>query len=209
MKENKLLQEQRPDYRFIGGGNGQPATVGEIIDALSGLPRDAVIDNPSRYVLSVYSNDEFNNSQPKYSNNPNCDFANTMAEHVILNYGGINTPKDYENLYCEFIDSEYSDDNTAMTRVDKRGPVNYFPDNYQATFPVPMRYAIDIQRKNNTNFIKTMLEIDRQAIEQKAMIDMEAANKKYELMAEYNVQCNMHNMGAIMCQIVAEDVSKK
>lgn len=218
MKENRnqLSQDLGPDYRFIGGGNGQPATVGEIMDALAELPRDAVIDNPSRYILSVYADDEsYKGITPQLNNNygefnkSHYDVITTMAEYVAHNQGGINTPNDYAKLYDEFVASEYANDNTAMTRIDKRGPVEYFPANYQCILPAPMRCAIDLERRNNTDLVENMLEIDRRAIELKANIDIEAARQKYELMAEYNTQCDMHGMGAIMCQIVAEEASKK
>ena len=181
-------------------------TVGELLDSIKDLPRDAPLDNPEEGVIKVHASpdpDNFNFDDGKYELPP---VVNTMAEHMLTTYGKLCGTDETSKHYDNFVEDYYNDDQTALTDIGARGPVEYIPTDYDMILPPAIREAVDRQRVNNTNFVDELLEIDRQAMEAKANIDYMAAKAKYQIMAEYNTQCDMHLTGAIMCQIVAEQV---
>lgn len=114
--------------------------------------------------------------------------------------------------FCEYTDGitqeEIINDNTAMTDVNQRGVVDYFPSWLDDALPNMVRDNIYIERRNNTDIANALLEIDQAAIEAKANIDMKANRLKYETILEYNTQCGIHRQSAVMCRIV-EDLGKK
>lgn len=191
-------------------------TVGELIDMLSVLPRSAVVSNPDHNKLRVSINVEEDECDGDCEN-CNCDsdyiagvdYTNnpitSMAEHMMLVCGDCYTPDALAQHYAAYQNLVYPGDKTAMTNPDMRGPVVYQPNDYEITLPPFVRKAIDEQRGNNTGFVNDMLAIETKAIMDKARIDIMTAQAKYELLAEYNTQCDMHMAGTMMCQIVSEE----
>lgn len=124
-----------------------------------------------------------------------------------------NNDKVYEydfgsNKMPEDLIKELKSDNTAMTNIDKRGVREYFPKNFEDKFPEPIKSNILIERRNNTELTELLLEIDAEAMEQKAAvdnaaiarkaaIDLAAQKKKYETLTEYNTQAGMHRTDVI------------
>lgn len=135
----------------------------------------------------------------------NCPNSMPKAEPMVSNI--------FEHAeLCEYTDGitqeEIINDNTAMTDVNQRGVVDYFPSHLDDALPNMVRDNIYIERRNNTDIANALLEIDRAAIEAKANIDMKANRLKYETMLEYNTQCGIHRQSVVMCRIV-EDLGKK
>lgn len=122
------------------------------------------------------------------------------------------------NKMPEDLINELKTDNTAMTDINKRGVREYFPKNFEDNFPALIKSNIMIERRNNTEITELLLEIDAEAIEQKAAvdsaaiarkaaIDMAAQKKKYETLTEYNTQAGMHRTDVI--RINSDELYKK
>ena len=122
------------------------------------------------------------------------------------------------NKMPEDLINELKADNTAMTDINKRGVREYFPENFEDKFPALIKSNIMIERRNNTEITELLLEIDAEAIEQKAAvdsaaiarkaaIDMAAQKKKYETLTEYNTQAGMHRTDVI--KISSDEIYKR
>lgn len=199
MKESKNNVEH--EYRIVGGGGGTPATVGKLREMLADLPQDAIVI-PSEYGITVHCDYEDNaHNSMEDATIP----VNSMAGHALRVYGGLYDTDELEKRYQDFL-KDNDNDNSAMTYIEMRGPIEYYPSDYNRLFPPVIAESFDVQRKNNTNFVNTLMELEARAIMKKTQIDIEAAKAKYEAFAEYITQCDMHNTGAVMCQIVAEQL---
>lgn len=142
----------------------------------------------------------YNNKGPKYSGKSNIKDADES-------YGILN---DY---IAPFDDEIMEKDNTAMTKPELRGAAEYYPINFENALPDPLRASILTERRNNTDLVDKIMDIDNECMSKKATIiakamsDLAATNReynqlKYETLQEYNTVAGMHRSAAVMCTLI-------
>ena len=95
-------------------------TVGDLMNVFSKLPKDAIVTNPSQDVFSITLNEE-----DTCENCENCacsthddttrNNAITMTDHMMMTCDGVYTPDEAAQLYKQYQESMYPEDDTAMT----------------------------------------------------------------------------------------------
>jgi hypothetical protein len=134
----------------------------------------------------------------------------TIPESVVAVYGN----KPYTPYHTK---ESFEADNTAMTDISQRGTMTYTPAEFESMLPQVIRDNVLIERRNNSEVVEELLDIeeaamaekvkvDCNAIKTKADIDLEKTKLQLQTLLEYNTQTGMHRESAVMCQIV-NDVS--
>ena len=142
----------------------------------------------------------YNSKEPKYSGKSNIKDADES-------YGILN---DY---IAPFDDEIMEKDNTAMTKPELRGAAEYYPINFENVLPDPLRASILTERRNNTDLVDKIMDIDDECMNKKvgiiakAISDLAATNReynqlKYETLQEYNTVAGMHRSAAVMCTLI-------
>lgn len=147
--------------------------------------------------------DDYYNKKSKYSGKSNIKDADES-------YGILND-------YIAPLDDETMEkDNTAMTKPELRGASVYYPINFENALPDPLRASILTERRNNTDLVDDIMDIDNECMSKKVSIiaraisDLVATNKeysqlKYETLQEYNTVAGMHRSAAVMCTLIKND----
>lgn len=194
--------------------------VGELLEILKNCPPEYNMQIPVNtpgLVKAVPPEETKHDIMEKYCP---VQIISTIEESVESSMGTIpssdEAAKEFAESFNEIIKND--DNSSAMSNKEMRGPIVYYPDNFEERLPVMLRYNAMVQRSNNTDTVNALLDIDEHAKTEIARIDEDIARlqklknlvnenakmQKYRTLLEYNSQCDMHNQAAFMAQIMMD-----
>lgn len=205
-KHDKHAKHKRREDRPVETANvvAFPGTEEELIELLTGASEAAC---PRTGKVPAHVAEEQNKkTAPK-----------PIDAYADSKYAAYNDPSNYyvaidegmciKNVSCNidpWVDSDvYADDTTAMTDITQRGQIIYNDsDDLFSVLPARTKYAIDLERCNNSAVISTIMDLEAECAQRKYDIDMEYRRRIYETMFEFNTQARTHRDAVNMCVIV-------